>query len=68
MTYATKRFHVPTPDEVRTIEMAARRAQAEEMLRLIGLGARGLKRLAVRAVHAVARLRHRPRTIARHGA
>lgn len=68
MTYATKRFHVPTPEEVRTIEMAARRAQAEEVLRLVGLGARGLKRLVVRAIHAFARLRHRPRTVARHGA
>ena len=68
MSNVTKRFHVPTPEEVRAIELAARREQAEEMLRVAGIAAKGLKTLVVRAVSAVARLRQRPRSIARHGA
>lgn len=61
-------IHVPTPEEVRVIESAARRAQAEEMWRLTGLAIKGLKALAVRAVNSVARLRRRPATIAGHRA
>lgn len=57
MTTVTKIFHAPTPDEMREIEMAARRARAEEMLRLAGLAAKGVKRLIVRVVNAVGRLR-----------
>ena len=68
MSNVTKRFHVPTPEEVRVIEMAARRAQAEEMIRLAGLAAKGVKTLVVRAVAGIAKLRQRPRTIARHEA
>jgi len=68
MSKVTKIFHVPTPEEVRVIEMAARRAQAEEMFRLVRLAAKGAKALVVRVVKAVVQLRHRPRTIARHGA
>lgn len=66
MSNVTKRFHVPTPEEVRVIEMAARRAQAEEMIRLAGLAAKGVKTLVVRAVTGIAKVRQRPRTIARH--
>ena len=59
MITVTKRFHVPTPDEMHVIEMAARRARAEEMLRLAGLAAKGVKRLIVLVVNAVGQLRRR---------
>ena len=67
MSNVTKSFHVPTYEEVRAIELAARREQAEEMLRVAGIAVKGLKTLVVRAVSAVGRLRQRPRTVARHG-
>lgn len=68
MSNVTKRFHYPTPEEMHAIEVAARRAQIEEMLRLAGLAAKGVKRLVVRAAAAIARRRRRPGTVARHGA
>ena len=68
MSKVTKRFHVPTHEEVRVMVMAARRAQAEEMFRLVRLAAKGVKALVVRAVKAIVQLRNRQRTIARHGA
>jgi hypothetical protein len=68
MRNMTRKFHFPTPAEMHAIEAAARRAQVEEMLRLAGLAAKSVKGLVMRAVTAVARLRRRPRTIARHGA
>ena len=61
-------IHVPTPEETRAIEFAARRAQAEEMRRLARLAAKGVKALVLRAANSVARLRRRPGTIAGHSA
>ena len=68
MKDSTNRFHVPTPEEARVIEMVARRAQAEEMRRLAGLAARSLKKLVVKAGAAFSRIRRRPRTALGHGA
>jgi hypothetical protein len=68
MSNMTKDFHFPTPEELRAMEAAARRAQIEETLRLAGLAAKGVKGLVVRAVNALGKLRRRPGTIARHGA
>jgi len=68
MKDVTNRFHVPTPEEARVIEMAARRAQAEEMRRLAVLAARNLKKLVVKAAEAFSRIRRRPRTAVGHGA
>jgi hypothetical protein len=49
----TKRFQLPTPEEVRAIELAARRAQMEEILRLTGIAVRGTKAFFSRAVSAL---------------
>ena len=68
MKDVTIKFHVPTPEEARAIEMAARRAQAEEMRRLAGLAARKLIKLVVKAGEAFSRIRRRPRTAVGHGA
>lgn len=68
MDYMTKRFHYPTPEEVHAIEVAARRAQVAEMLRLTGLAAKGLKGLLVRAVSAVTKPRRRAGSVASHRA
>lgn len=68
MSNVTKDFHVPTPEDIRTIEAAARRAQSEEVLRLAGLAAAGVKALVVRAMNAAGKLRRRPGAVARHGA
>ncbi len=68
MNRVTKEFQVPTPEEMRVIEAAARRAQIEEMRRLAAIAANGARRLAVLAFGAIARLRRRPATVARHGA
>lgn len=68
MNRMTKEFQVPTPEEMRVIEAAARRAQIEEMRRLAAIAANGARRLAVLAFSAIARLRRRPATVARHGA
>ncbi|MDH3287294.1 MAG: hypothetical protein OEP48_06170 [Betaproteobacteria bacterium] len=68
MTTVTRRFHALTSEELRVIEMAARRAQAEEMLRLVGIAARGTKALFARAATAVAVKIRRTGTTAQHGA
>lgn len=68
MSNITKSFHVPTPEEIRAMEAAARRAQAQEMARLIGLAAKSVKGLVERAATAVSRLRRRAATVAGHGA
>ena len=68
MSNMVKRFHYPSPEEIHAIEVAARRAQVREMLRLGGLAAKGVKGFVVRAVAAVGKLRRRPATVARHGA
>ncbi|KPK19032.1 MAG: hypothetical protein AMJ67_07375 [Betaproteobacteria bacterium SG8_41] len=64
----TKRFHYPTADELHAIETAARRAQIKEMFRLARLGAKSARELVVRAATAIARVRRRPATVARHSA
>jgi len=66
MSNETKLFQVMTPEDLRVIEMAARRAQAEEMLRLVRLAATNVKAFFVRAAAAI-RVR-RAGTAARHGA
>jgi hypothetical protein len=68
MSNSTKEFHFPTPTEMHAIEAAARRAQMEEMLRLAGLAAKGVKALVVRAYRAVAAKVRRTGVAARHGA
>lgn len=69
MSNTTKRFQLPTPEEVRAIELAARRAQMEEMQRLMVVAARGIKAFILRTASALrAKLRRHPQTIARHGA
>jgi len=69
MSNVTKRFQYLTFDEIHAIEMAARRAQFKEMLRLAGVAAKGVKGLIVRAAAAIAKVvRRRPATVARHGA
>lgn len=73
MSNMTKKFQLPTPEEVRAIELAAKRAQMEELHRLIGLAARGTKAFFSRVASALrAKLRRDPQTrtqtIARHGA
>jgi hypothetical protein len=68
MSNLPKRFHYPTPEEIHAIEVAARRAQVREMLRLGGVAVRGVMGLVLRAVNAAGKLRRRPATIARHGA
>ena len=42
-----------TLEEVRSLELAARRARAVELLRLVRSGAAGLNALAERLAHAV---------------
>ncbi len=59
MSNMTRNFHFLTPAEMHAIEMAARRARAEEMLRLAGLAAKGVKRLIARVVNGFGRLRRR---------
>ena len=66
MSNETKLFQVMTPEDLRVIEMAARRAQAEEMLRLVRLAATNVKAFFARAAAAI-RIR-RAGTAARHGA
>ena len=70
MSNVTKRFQLPTPEEVRAIELAARRAQREEMHRLMGVAVRGTKAFFLRALSAVrAKLRRHPGGgVAGHGA
>ena len=68
MSNLPNRFHFPTPEEIHAIEVAARRAQVREMLRLGGLAVRGVKGLVLRAINAAGKLRRRPATVARHGA
>lgn len=68
MSNMSKRFHYPTADELHAIEMAARRAQMKEMLRLARLAAKSAKELVMRAATAIARVRRRPATVARHSA
>ena len=62
------KFHYPSPEEIHAIEVAARRAQVKEMLRLGGLAVKGVTGLVLRAVNAVGKLRRRSATVARHGA
>ncbi|HXV11942.1 MAG TPA: hypothetical protein VD839_14165 [Burkholderiales bacterium] len=66
----TKRFQLPTPEEVRAIELAARRAQMEELHRLVSAAARGTKAFILRTVNALrAKLRrHAGGGVAKHGA
>jgi hypothetical protein len=60
MSHTTKRFYIPTPEEVRAIELAARRAQMEELLRLMRIAARGTKAFLARTASALrAKLRRR---------
>ena len=68
MSNMIERFHYPTPEEIHAIEVAARRAQVQEMLRLGGIAVKGVAGLVRRAVNAVGKLRRRPATVARHGA
>jgi hypothetical protein len=68
MRNLTKEFQFPTPAELHAIEAAARRAQLEEMLRLAGLAAKGVKALVVRVSNAVAAKVRRTGIAARHGA
>ena len=68
MRNAIERFHYPTPEEIHAIEVAARRAQVQEMLRLAGIAVKGVAGLVRRAVNAVGKQRRRPATVARHGA
>ena len=53
MSNTTKRFQLPTPEEVRAIELAARRAQMEELHRLMVAAARGTKRFFSRLASAL---------------
>ena len=46
------RFRYPTFDEMRALEVAARRARALEMARLLRVAGRALKSLAARLVAA----------------
>jgi hypothetical protein len=69
----TKRFQLPTPEEVRAIELAARRARTEELHRVASAAARGTKLFFSRLASAVrTKLRRQAQTrtqsIARHGA
>lgn len=70
MTRMTKRFQLPTPEEVRAIELAAKRAQMEELHRLMSAAARATKAFVLRIASAVrARLRRHTRGgVAGHGA
>ena len=70
MSKMTNRFQLPTPEEVRAIELAARRAQMEELHRLVGVAARGTKAFIVRTASALrAKLRrHTSGGVAGHGA
>lgn len=68
MSNMTKRFHYPTAGELHAIEMATRRAQIKEMFRLARLAAKSAKELVMRAATAIARVRRRPATVARHSA
>ena len=47
-------FRYPTTAEIRAIEIAARRARAQEMARLFRAGTRALQSLAARLVAAFA--------------
>lgn len=54
-------FSYPTDREMRALEVAARRARAREVARLIDTGVAGLKALAERlgaAVHGAGRIGH----------
>ncbi len=53
-------LHYPTVDELRALELAARRARAREILRLLRLGAGKLKALAEHftAIHGGERIGH----------
>ena len=70
MSKMTNRFQLPTPEEVRAIELAARRARTEELHRLMGLAARGTKAFFSRVLSRVhAKLRHHSGGgVAGHGA
>ena len=70
VTDMTKRFQLPTPEEVRAIELAAKRAQMEELHRLIRVAARGTKAFFSRIASALAaKLRRRASGgVAGHGA
>ena len=68
MSNMIERFHYPTPEEIHAIEVAARRAQVQEMLRLGSIAVKDVAGLVRRAVNAVGKLRRRPATVARHGA
>jgi len=46
----TDLFRYPTFDEMRALEIAARRARAQEIGRLLGVAAQGLKSLVARLV------------------
>ena len=67
MSNVTKGFNFPAPEEMRAIEMAARRAQAEETMRLLVIAGREVKAMLARAAGAVAaKVRHR-NAAAQHG-
>jgi len=50
----TDLFRYPTSAEMRALEIAARRARAQELARLFGVAAQGMKSLVVRLVAALA--------------
>jgi len=70
MSNMTKIFQLPTPEEVRAIELAAKRAQIEELHRLASAAARGAKAFISRIAGALrAKLRRRAGGgVAGHGA